>query len=184
MTKAGDKQHGCLVAFAFSPYICTPPSGSVSNDIGFNLHNHFYIYMNDSFKGRADNEIVFSRSVKAGKRIYYIDVKQDRNSELYLSITESKRIKDGDEESRPVFEKHKIFLYREDLNKFLTALQAAADYAQEKGGPITYYGRHNDDFIVDGQLSSGQSEAILRKAERDYDSARKILEDFKLDMDF
>ena len=104
-----------------------PPSGSVSNDIGFNLHNHFYIYMNDSFKGRADNEIVFSRSVKAGKRIYYIDVKQDRNSELYLSITESKRIKDGDEESRPVFEKHKIFLYREDLNKFLTALQAAAE---------------------------------------------------------
>ena len=140
--------------------------------------------MNDSFKGRADNEIVFSRSVKAGKRIYYIDVKQDRNSELYLSITESKRIKDGDEESRPVFEKHKIFLYREDLNKFLTALQAAADYAQEKGGPIPHYDRHNDDFIVDGQLSSGQSEAILRKAERDYDSARKILEDFKLYMDF
>ena len=91
--------------------------------------------MNDSFKGRADNEIVFSRSVKAGKRIYYIDVKQDRNSELYLSITESKRIKDGDEESRPVFEKHKIFLYREDLNKFLTALQAAADYAQERAVP-------------------------------------------------
>jgi len=140
--------------------------------------------MNDSFKGRADNEIVFSRSVKAGKRIYYIDVKQDRNSELYLSITESKRIKDGDEESRPVFEKHKIFLYREDLSKFLMALQAAADYAQEKGGPIAHYGRHNDDFIVDGQLSSGQSEQILRKAERDYDSARKILEDFKLDMDF
>ena len=68
--------------------------------------------------------------------------------------------------------------------KFLTALQAAADYAQEKGGPIPHYDRHNDEFIVDGQLSSGQSEAILRKAERDYDSARKILEDFKLDMDF
>ena len=87
--------------------------------------------MNDSFKGRADNEIVFSRSVKAGKRIYYIDVKQDRNSELYLSITESKRIKDGDEESRPVFEKHKIFLYKEDFDKFMDGMNDVISYIKQ-----------------------------------------------------
>lgn len=66
MTKAGDKQHGCLVAFAFSPYICTPPSGSVSNDIGFNLHNHFYIYMNDSLKEELTTRLYFLAQSKQG----------------------------------------------------------------------------------------------------------------------
>lgn len=69
----------------------------------------------DTAQEKNDNTILFSKVVKAGKRIYYVDVKRDRREELYLSITESKRIKDGTDETRPVFEKHKIFLYREDL---------------------------------------------------------------------
>ena len=81
---------------------------------------------------KNENEILFSKSVKAGKRIYYIDVKRDRHEELYLSITESKRVKDGTEELRPVFEKHKIFLYREDLEKFLGACNEAADFTIEQ----------------------------------------------------
>ena len=140
--------------------------------------------MNDSSKGKTENEIIFSRSVKAGKRIYYIDVKQDRNSELYLSITESKRIKEGDEETRPVFEKHKIFLYREDMSKFLSALPAAADYALENGGPLPHYANRHDEFGGNGQLSQDQSDEIRRKAERDYDSSRQLLDDFKLDVNF
>lgn len=82
--------------------------------------------------GKAENDILFSKSVKAGKRIYYIDVKRDRHDELYLSLTESKRVKEGTEELRPVFEKHKIFLYREDLEKFLEAFTDAAQFAIEK----------------------------------------------------
>ncbi|MBO5699299.1 MAG: DUF3276 family protein [Bacteroidaceae bacterium] len=78
---------------------------------------------------KNENEILFSKSVKAGKRIYYVDVKRDRHDEYYLSVTESKRIKDGTEETRPVFEKHKIFLYREDLEKFMEAFNEAADFA-------------------------------------------------------
>ncbi|MBQ2123735.1 MAG: DUF3276 family protein [Bacteroidaceae bacterium] len=81
---------------------------------------------------KNENEILFSKSVKAGKRIYYIDVKRDRHEELYLSITESKRVKDGTEELRPVFEKHKVFLYREDLEKFLDAFDEAADFTIEQ----------------------------------------------------
>ena len=56
MAKAGDKQHGCLVAFAFSPYICTPPSGSVSNDIGFS--NVQKITSAENLRSRASDEIV------------------------------------------------------------------------------------------------------------------------------
>lgn len=79
----------------------------------------------------SDNDILYSNTVKAGKRIYYIDVKCDRKGEYYLSITESKRLKDQGDSSHFVFEKHKIFLYREDLEKFQQAFNDAADFAIE-----------------------------------------------------
>lgn len=76
-------------------------------------------------------ESVFSRTVKAGKRVYYLDVKRDRYGEYYIAMTESKRVQDGTETERPVFEKHKIFLYREDIINFLSALTDAAQYVGE-----------------------------------------------------
>ena len=90
--------------------------------------------MDDSqrhYKDGADNEILFSKTVKAGKRIYYIDVKRDRKGEFYLSMTESKRLKDVNNNAlHPTFEKHKIFLYREDLEKFMDALYDAAEFTK------------------------------------------------------
>ena len=94
--------------------------------------------------GKVENDILFSKSVKAGKRIYYIDVKRDRHDELYLSLTESKRVKEGTEELRPVFEKHKIFLYREDLEKFLEAFSDAAQFAIEKQPAQPRYARYEE----------------------------------------
>ena len=93
---------------------------------------------------KAENDILFSKSVKAGKRIYYIDVKRDRHDELYLSLTESKRVKEGTEELRPVFEKHKIFLYREDLEKFLEAFTDAAQFATDKQPAQPRYARYEE----------------------------------------
>ncbi|MBQ1973837.1 MAG: PUR family DNA/RNA-binding protein [Paraprevotella sp.] len=83
-----------------------------------------------------DKDIVFSRSIKAGKRIYYVDVKRNRKEELYLSITESKKIVSGEMESPQVnFEKHKIFLYREDFEKFQNGLAEAIEYILNEQGP-------------------------------------------------
>ena len=66
----------------------------------------------------SDKEIVFSQSIKAGKRIYYLDVKKNRKDEMFLAITESKKIVTGEgDESQVSFEKHKIFLYKEDFEK-------------------------------------------------------------------
>ncbi|MCF0236331.1 MAG: DUF3276 family protein [Bacteroidaceae bacterium] len=93
----------------------------------------------NSWKNRDDNEILFSRVVKAGKRVYYIDVKCDRYDEYYLALTESKRVKDGTETERPVFEKHKIFLYREDILKFLGALTDAAQFVGEHRSLLSYH---------------------------------------------
>ena len=97
-----------------------------------------YITMEDYKKNAAnenEKDIVFSQAIKAGKRIYYIDVKKNRKEEMYLSITESKKIISGEGENTSVsFEKHKIFLYREDFEKFATSLQAAIAYVVAEQG--------------------------------------------------
>ena len=79
-----------------------------------------------------EKDFVFSESVKAGKRIYYFDVKQSRNGEKYISITESKKIfDDGSNFQQVHFEKHKIFLYKEDYEKFMNALSKVVKIATE-----------------------------------------------------
>jgi len=80
----------------------------------------------------GDKEIVFSKSIKAGKRIYYLDVKKNRKEELFLAITESKKIVSGEGENAHVsFEKHKIFLYKEDFDKFVDGLEETIQYINQ-----------------------------------------------------
>ena len=82
-----------------------------------------------------DKEIVFSQSIKAGKRIYYLDVKKNRKDEMFLAITESKKIVTGEgDDSQVSFEKHKIFLYKEDFEKFMAGLQQAIRFIEEEQG--------------------------------------------------
>ena len=85
----------------------------------------------------GDKEIVFSKAIKAGKRIYYLDVKKNRKEEMFLAITESKKIVSGEgDDSQVSFEKHKIFLYKEDFEKFMAGLQQAIQFiADEQGLP-------------------------------------------------
>lgn len=78
-----------------------------------------------------ERDLVFSENVRAGKRIYYFDVKQTRNGDRYISITESKKVVDGPVENpRTAFEKHKLFLYKEDYEKFLSAFLKVLDVAR------------------------------------------------------
>ena len=90
---------------------------------------------NRRFEGKNEPEIVYSRSVKAGKRIYYLDVKKARNEDLYLCITESKRKQMGEAES-PQFEKHKVFLYKEDFAHFTEGLNDVISFVQSQLGEI------------------------------------------------
>lgn len=84
----------------------------------------------------GEKDIVFSKSIKAGKRIYYLDVKKNRKDEMFLAITESKKIVVGEGDSSQVnFEKHKIFLYREDFEKFMDGLSEVVKYIVDEQGP-------------------------------------------------
>ena len=91
--------------------------------------------MENKQEERRDQEIVYSRSVKAGKRIYYLDVRKARNEDLYLCITESKR-RQAEGEEAPSFEKHKVFLYKEDFAHFTEGLKDVIAYVESQLGKI------------------------------------------------
>jgi hypothetical protein len=70
---------------------------------------------------------IYSQRVRAGKRTYFFDVKSTRSNDYYLTITESKRRYKDD---GYVYEKHKIFLYKEDFDKFIEALKETVDHVK------------------------------------------------------
>ena len=87
---------------------------------------------------RSGDEI-YSKPVRAGKRTYFFDVKFTKgNNDFYLTITESKRRIEQD--GRYSYDKHKIFLYKEDFEKFAEGLEEAVEYIKTKclkGEPIS-----------------------------------------------
>ena len=84
---------------------------------------------------KKDNEIIYSKAIKAGKRIYYLDVKKSRNEDLFLAITESKKkIVGYEEDAQVTYEKHKIFLYKEDFDKFIEGLEDVVGFIKREQG--------------------------------------------------
>ena len=77
-------------------------------------------------------EEIYSKAVRAGKRTYFFDVKSTRRDEFYLTITESK--KRFEQDGNFHFEKHKIFLYKEDFEKFVDGLQEVISYIDQNQG--------------------------------------------------
>lgn len=74
-------------------------------------------------------EDIFSKPVRAGKRTYFFDVKATKGNDYYLTITESKRKVGND--GRFAYDKHKIFLYKEDFEKFTEGLQDVINYIKQ-----------------------------------------------------
>lgn len=82
-----------------------------------------------------DMEEIFSKSVRAGRRTYFFDVRSTRAGDYYMTLTESKR--DFNEDGTPFYKKHKIYLYKEDFANFKEALNEVSDYIiKEKGEEI------------------------------------------------
>ncbi len=107
---------------------------------------------------RREQEIVYSRSVKAGKRIYYLDVRKARNNDLYLSITESKR-RQAEEGEAPSFEKHKVFLYKEDFAHFTEGLQDVIAYVQNQLGDI----EERQEYVPEAKEEVAETEESKKK---------------------
>ena len=121
-----------------------------------------------------EKDVIFSHAIKAGKRIYYMDVRKTRKEEMYLSITESKKIVSGEGDDQQVsFEKHKIFLYREDFGNFIDGLTKTIKFIHEaeKASPGGSGG-------VSGGVSVGADEPAVEASD---ENAGDGASDFKIE---
>jgi len=103
---------------------------------------------------------IFSEKVKAGKRTYFFDVKATRSNDYYLTITESKK---RFKEDGFTYEKHKIFLYKEDFNKFLEALNNTVNHVKNELMPevdFSQFDQTNDETPSESSHTSQVSKPI------------------------
>ncbi len=91
-----------------------------------------------------EREEIFSKAVRAGKRTYFFDVKATRKNDYYLTITERKKRYDQDGHFN--VEKHKIFLYKEDFDKFANALTEVVDFIKSEKAEEQSNGVENKEF--------------------------------------
>ena len=98
-------------------------------------------------------ESVYSKRIRAGKRrTYFFDVRETRGNDFYLTITESRKRFDSDG-----YDRHKIFLYKEDFNKFIKGLGEAIDYVKTELMPDFDFDAFNHDTPYEGE--DGQAPA-------------------------
>jgi len=84
---------------------------------------------------KREIEEIYSKSLRAGRRTYFFDVRSTRAGDYYMTLTESKR--DFNEDGTPFYKKHKIYLYKEDFTNFKEALKDVSEYIiKEKGEEI------------------------------------------------
>ena len=95
------------------------------------------------YKERQENEI-FTKVLKAGRRTYFFDVRETKAGDYYLTITESK--KNFNESGEATFEKHKIYLYKEDFKSFLEMFNESTNFIIEQKGADVISERHDKDF--------------------------------------
>lgn len=101
-------------------------------------------------------ESVYSKRIRAGKRrTYFFDVRATRGNDYYLTITESRKRFDDNG-----YDRHKIFLYKEDFNKFIKALGEAVDYVKTDLMPDFDFDAFNHEYNEDGNTGSYSSEPV------------------------
>lgn len=102
-----------------------------------------------SEKGKVE---IFSKAVRAGKRTYFFDVKSTRNDDYYITITESKKHINDDGTHR--FEKHKLFLYKEDFEKFSDGLEEVINYIKDNHvGSVSNDNSNDSTFSNDNEFT-------------------------------
>jgi hypothetical protein len=106
-------------------------------------------------------ESVYSQRIRAGKRrTYFFDVRETRGNDFYLTITESRKKFDSDG-----YERHKIFLYKEDFNKFIKGLGEAIDYVKTELMPNFDFDAFNHDTPYEGAEGQAAENGEAVKAE-------------------
>ena len=99
-----------------------------------------------------DQEEIFSKVLRAGRRTYFFDVRETKASDYYLTITESKKFTNDDGTFH--YKKHKIYLYKEDFNDFSSILAEMVDFIIEERGEEVISERHQKNYLKEKNLDS------------------------------
>lgn len=93
---------------------------------------------------RVEQEEIFSQVLRAGRRTYFFDVRSTKADDYYLTITESKKFTHDDGSYH--YQKHKIYLYKEDFSDFEEMLKKATDFIVNEKGSEVISERHQKDY--------------------------------------
>ena len=105
------------------------------------------------YNDMMEQEEIFSKVLRAGRRTYFFDVRATKAGDYYLTITESKKFTNDDGSFH--YKKHKIYLYKEDFSEFNSILAEMTDYIIEEKGNEVISERHQKDFKKD--MNSSQT---------------------------
>lgn len=120
-------------------------------------------YENKNFSDNRNNESIYSKRIRAGKRrTYFFDVRSTRGNDYFITITESKKRFDDNG-----YERHKMFLYKEDFNKFIAALGETVDYVKTDLMPDFDF----DAFNHDNEEGEGEEGYAERRNSNSYVTA-------------
>ena len=103
-------------------------------------------------KDNYEREEIFSKSVRAGRRTYFFDVRSTKAGDYYLTLTESKKFTNEDGSFH--YKKHKIYLYKEDFTEFSNILNEMTDYVISEKGEEVISERHQKDFKKEDNTES------------------------------
>lgn len=116
---------------------------------------------NKPFDEKRNTESIFSKRIKAGKRrTYFFDVRETRGSDYFITITESKKRFNDDG-----YDRHKMFIYKEDFNKFLAALTETVDYVKTELMPDFDFDAFNHEESEEGREYSSETITTAMVAE-------------------
>lgn len=104
---------------------------------------------------RTEQEEIFSQVLRAGRRTYFFDVRSTKADDYYLTVTESKKFTHDDGSFH--YQKHKIYLYKEDFTEFNEMLQAATNFILNEKGEEVISERHQKDYKKE-EISVGDDE--------------------------
>ena len=107
-------------------------------------------------KENYDREEIFSKSVRAGRRTYFFDVRSTRAGDYYMTITESKKF--SNEDGSAHYKKHKIYLYKEDFDEFASSVKEVSDFIFDKKGREVISNQGNTESQEDATNSSLDSD--------------------------
>jgi hypothetical protein len=123
-------------------------------------------------KGNVEQEEIFSKVVRAGRRTYFFDVRATKAGDYYLTLTESKKFTNPDGSFH--YKKHKIYLYKEDFESFKETLDEMISFIIDQKGEEVISERHRSDYQKESNFPNETNDASAEDEENNSSSFTDI----------